>query len=103
MSELRGPLWRAATGVGGALIGAVAGFSFGMLFAAVATPLLSRVVSTDGEGWEILWVWAIGAFGGAGIGALVGLVMGVGRQRTKDRATDVPTRPDASMPEPTAR
>jgi MFS family permease len=76
------------------VVGAVAGFSIGMIVAAVVTPFLSRVVSTDGEGWEILWVWVLGAFGGIAIGALVGLVLGVRRRPAAE--IPAPPRPDAS-------
>jgi MFS family permease len=87
--ETRRPLRRAATGLGGAILGAIAGFSVGMMLGAVAAALLSRVVSADGEGWEVLWAWVLCAFGGTGIGAVVGLILGVRRRRPS-----TPARPD---------
>jgi hypothetical protein len=88
-SGAREPLRRAATGLGGAVLGAIAGFSVGMMLGAGAAGLLARFVSGNGEGWEVLWAWVLCAFGGTAVGGVVGLILGVRR-----RPAPVPPRPD---------
>jgi hypothetical protein len=85
-----GPLRRAATGLGGAVLGAMAGFSLGMMLGAGAAALLSGFVGPNDEGWEVLWAWVLFAFGGTAVGAVVGLVLGARR-----RPASAPPRPDA--------
>jgi hypothetical protein len=84
---------RLTTSILAAIIGVGAGFVLGMTAALVLTTLLEPHITTDGEGWEIIIIWIAGAFGGAAIGGLVGLVVGFRRRP----APATPPRPDAGL------
>lgn len=81
---------RLTTSAVAAIVGVGAGFTIGLFAAAILTSVLEPHVSADGEGWGILMIWIGGAFGGAAIGGLVGLLLGYRRRR----APGVPPRPD---------
>jgi hypothetical protein len=90
---------RLTTSIVGLLVGAGIGFTAGMTAAALLTPVMEHVGTTDTEGWGVIIVWVLFAFVGLGVGALVGAVVGYRRRPLPA----VPPRPDARPElEPTA-